>query len=238
MQGTRLKHRFGILLVVVLALAGCASADISERRSVSEGNYLAKPGRILVYNVGASPGAIPPTSALTGHFALRNKGQTAEEIATGRRLGAIVAVELVKEILAMGMPAERARGRPANVGDLVISGAFVSLDEGNRVTRLLIGFGAGSAKLKTLFEGYQVTPTGLKPLGSARIKAKGGKMPGILVPVGIGAATDEIGRSLIIGGTIGAAKELGSERLSSFAKNTAKEAAKVLRDAFKRRGWI
>ena len=62
----------------------------------------------------------------------------------GRKLGTLVANELVKEILALGMPAERANPQwPARINDLIIKGEFVSIDEGDRWKRMIIGFGAG-----------------------------------------------------------------------------------------------
>ena len=51
---------------------------------------------------------------------------TPEQIATGRKLGAEVARDLVTEIQNMGLPAVLAAGQPPpNVGDLVIMGYFV-----------------------------------------------------------------------------------------------------------------
>ncbi len=139
----------------------------------------------------------------------------------------------------MGLPAERAgAGPPASVGNLLIGGEFISIDEGSRAKRMLIGFGAGAVELRTLVEGYLVTKDGLEPLGSAEIRAAGGKMPGMLVPVLGGAMAGEAGRSAVISGTLNAAQELGPEGMSAAAKRTANEIAKVLRDAFRRRGWI
>ena len=56
----------------------------------------------------------------------------------------------------------------------MIKGEFVSIDEGIRLKRMLIGFGAGAAELRSVAEGYQVRETGLYPLGSAEIVAVGG----------------------------------------------------------------
>ncbi len=81
-------------------------------------------------------------------------------------------------------------------------------------------------------------PTGLRPLGSARIKARGGKMPGVLAPLAVGALTKNIGTALIVAGAMNVAQELGPERMTSLGKSTAKKIAKVLRDAFRKRGWI
>ncbi len=103
---------------------------------------------------------------------------------------------------------------------------------------MLIGFGAGAAELKTFVEGYQITADGLRPLGSVEIKAAGGKMPGMLVPVVGGAVAGEAGRSAVISGSMNVVQELGPESIEGAAKRTAKEIGKVLSEAFKKRGWI
>jgi hypothetical protein len=117
-------------------------------------------------------------------------------------------------------------------------GEFVSIDEGSRLKRMLIGFGAGAAELKTLVEGYQVTADGLRPIGSAEIEAGGGKMPGMLVPVVGGAAAGRAKTSVIVSGVLNVGQEIGPESIEAAAKRTAEEIGEVLSDAFQRRGWI
>jgi NADPH-dependent 2,4-dienoyl-CoA reductase/sulfur reductase-like enzyme len=102
----------------------------------------------------------------------------------------------------------------------------------------LIGFGAGAGELKTLVEGFVVTSTGLRPLGSAEVSAGGGKMPGMLVPVVGGAIAGEAARSAVISGGMNIAQEMGPESMRAAAKRTAEEIAKVLKDDFRKRGWI
>jgi hypothetical protein len=103
---------------------------------------------------------------------------------------------------------------------------------------MLIGFGAGAGELKTHVEGYQITARGERRLGSGEIKAAGGKMPGMLVPVAAGAKAGSAGRSVAVSGAMGVKKEKGPESLEGAAKRTANEIAKVLSKAFARHGWI
>ena len=226
-------------LISLLLLAGCASADVTSRRETSSEQMIDRPARIIVHDFAASPSDLPPNSAVAQLYSGRSTPQSADEIRLGRELGHQVASELVKEILNMGLPAERAgAGPPASVGNLLIGGEFISIDEGSRVKRMLIGFGAGASELKTLVEGYLVTKDGLEPLGSAEIKAAGGKMPGMLVPVVGGAIAGEAGRSAVISGSMNVVQELGPESMNAAAKRTAREIAKGLQNAFRRRGWI
>ena len=119
----------------------------------------------------------------------------------------------------------------------MIRGYFVSVDEGSAAKRVLIGFGSGAAELRTVVEGYQATPQGLRPLGSRELKAGGSKIPGVLVPVAVVAATgNPVG--LIVGGAAHLLGETGSETLEGTAKRTAEEIAEELQEPFEKQGWI
>lgn len=121
-----------------------------------------------MYDFTGTPGDPPPDSVFARYTQQRAVPQTPQQVALGRRLGRLVAESLVRELNNAGIPAQSAASAPApRIGDGVIRGEFIAADEGNRLTRVLIGFGAGGAELKTLAEAYQVTPTGLRPLGSA-----------------------------------------------------------------------
>ena len=100
---------------------------------------------------------------------------------------------------------------------------------------MLLGFGAGAGELKTLVETYQMmTPTGLRPLGAAQVQSAGGKLPGMLVPLGIGASAVSVAAS----GTSNVMQERGPESIDAAAQRTAKEIARQLADAYRQRGWL
>ncbi len=222
------------LLLALLLVGGCASG----------GGHLGdeempQPGRIIVYDFAASPADLPADSAVTGHYEERTTPQTAEEVELGRRLGDRLAAQLVRDIRAMGLAVERAgSGLPPQAGDLVIRGEFVSIDEGSRAKRMLIGFGAGSANLQTLVEVYQVTATGLRPLGSHEVEAGGGRMPGMLVPVSLGAAFGNVMVGTALGGANVGKQVVFPSSLERAADRTADEVSTALSAEFERRGWI
>ena len=130
----------------------------------------------------------------------------------------------------------------------------MSVDEGDRLKRVLIGFGAGAGELKTVVEIYQMTAGGRRPLVSEEIEAKGGKMPGMLfavaAAVGAGPAglavspaatagvSGSVGQAAAVSGGVNVAKELGPESLEAAAKRTVKEITKALSKIFAQHGWI
>ena len=140
----------------------------------------------------------------------------------------------------MGLPAVLASGQPApRVGDAVIIGFFESIDEGSAAKRVAIGFGSGSAELRTRVEGYLMTDQGLRELGSREIESGGGgKTPGVVVPLAVTVATaNPIG--LIVGGAVKVGGEVtDTTTIEGSAKRTAQKISDELRAAFQKNGWI
>ena len=227
-------------LFLLAVTAGCASSGVEGRRSNVAGEQIPRPGRIIVYDFAATADDLATSSAITGRYAASTVRASAEEVRLGRELGRRVAARLVKDILAMGLPAERAHGAaPPSVGDIAITGQFVTIDEGNRTKRMIIGFGAGAAELRTVVEGYQIMAGGPRLLGSRDIAARGGKGPGMAAPlVIVGGIAGAPVRAAAVSGGINIAQELGPEKIQGAADRTAKAISDELRTAFKRQGWI
>ena len=228
------------LLVALITLAGCSSTKVIARDEYQGKERLPRPDRILVYDFSATPDGIPPDSPLASQVELPDPPPTAEELEVGRQLGIAVATELVKDIQEMGLPAARAFDQPPpRPGELVLKGFFLSVEEGSAVKRVLIGFGSGSAELKTFVEGYWMTDHGLQLLGSGEIESGSfGGGPGVIVPIAVTIATaNPIG--LVVGGVVKAGTEIaGTQKIGASGERTAEEIAKELKPKFVQHGWI
>jgi len=226
-------------LLVVITVVGCASTKVTDRETY-QGKQLPRPDRIIVHDFAATGADLPAWAAAKDRYAAPGKPRTAEEIATGRKLGAQVAAELVAEIREMGLPAVRAAGKPApKLGDYALVGYFESIDEGSAMKRVVIGFGSGTAEMKTQVEGYRMTDSGMRKLGSGGVESGGaGKTPGVVVPLIVTVATaNPIG--LAVGGAVKAGGELsGRATIEGTARRTADAIAEELRKAFQKQGWI
>jgi Domain of unknown function (DUF4410) len=224
-------------LFALVVLAGCASTEVTERQRY-EGEKLARPDRIIVYDFTADAADVPAESAFAAQVA-ESPAPTPEQAELARKLGAEIAKDLVADLQGMGLPAVPAAGEPPpQVDDIVLRGYFVSVDEGSATQRVLVGFGAGAAELNTAVEAYQMTDQGLRPLARGQIKSGGGELPGMVVPLAVVAATaNPIG--LIVGGTLkGTGEVTGSDTIEGTAKRTADEIAAQLRTAAQEQGWI
>src|SRR5215470_1655169 len=219
------RSRLISIFFALTVLAGCASTSVTQQTPVASPD-LARPKQIWVYDFIADPARIPTDSSIGPGVSAPSKPLTADELETGRRLSAIIAKSLVTDIQAMGLSAVQAGpGAAPQVGDGVLRGYLVSVEGGSTVKRFVIGFGAGTAELDTVVEGYVMTPQGLRQLGSGTLTSAGNKTPGLIVPAAVAiAAANPVGL-IVVGGAKVVGAATGRSGLEGRAKATADEIA-------------
>ena len=227
-----------VCLLALLVIAGCASTKVTSRDEAAVGK-LPRPNTIWVYDFAATPADVPDESALAGQHSEHNPPQTAEDIKTGRQLGAEIETELVKLIHGMGMAAGHAvSGTKPQINDLVIRGYLVSFNKGSAAKRILIGFGSGASDLKVAVQGFQMTAQGLRKVGGGTTDSEGGKTPGAdLGALSLIATHNPVGLIVSSGLKI-YEEESGKSTVKGRAEQTAKEIAAVLKKRFQEQGWI
>jgi hypothetical protein len=226
-----------LCLFALVVITGCASTKVTNREQLVTG-FIPRPATIWVYDFAATAADVPTNSALAGED-LDTTPQTAEEIAEGNKLGDQIATELVWQINAMGMQAQRASPETKpQINDIVIRGYLLSVKEGSTVERVAIGFGTGKSSLSTMVEGFQMTSKGLRKLGYGTVDAGGNKSPGMILGVATFLATKNPAGLIINAGmqTYGVAS--GSSTVEARAKATAKQIADVLKNKFTDQGWL
>jgi hypothetical protein len=234
----KIRCRTVTFLFTLTVLAGCASTTVTQQTPmVSKG--LQRPNRIWVYNFVADPADMPADSSIRGEVGAPSTPPTAEQIAEGRQLGALIAQNLAADIQAMGLSAVQAGpGASPQVGDGVIRGYLVSVQGGSAIQRFTIGLGAGTSEMDTVVEGYAVTPNGWRKLGSGTLSSSGNKTPGIAAPAAIAIATGNPIGLIVVGGMKVYGETSGRNTLEGRAKATADEIAAQLKIRFQDRGWI
>ncbi|MEJ2729276.1 MAG: DUF4410 domain-containing protein [Deltaproteobacteria bacterium] len=237
------KIKFGFFTFLVLAVAfGCGPTNVQqEKMTVSQ---LSRPERILVYDFAASPAEVELDKGLSADLIQKyeqHKGETrtAEEIKVGHKVADAVAEELVKKILGYGLMAERAFGLPQGNGKvLMVKGQLLSIDEGNRTERVVIGLGAGRTSVQANVQVYEMTPEGVKKVDSLRGTAKSGRKPGMGEMMGLGAIAGHLLVSTAVSGALSAGTEMTSATVEADGKRLAEDIAKDLGQFFVDQDWI
>lgn len=215
-------------------LAGCATTPTPRFEQADATQEVARPERLLVYDFVGARDALPPDTEITAYLDANAPAQTTQDVALGQQLGQQVAQRLVERLRAAGIDAYPVGTGPVpKVGDVVVRGEFVSVDTGSRSMRMLVGFGAGRAQMSTLVETYQITSTGRRALASAQADTQGGRLPGVLLPLGLGG----LGASAAVSGASNVMQERGPESIRAAAQRTADGIADSIIDIYRQRGW-
>jgi len=233
----------GVFAVAIAAMAaGCASPQVQPIQM--DADRLPKPDLILVYNFAAAPDEVFLDKGLSAELKQQyeqHKGETrtAQEIKTGHEVADVVARELVKNILAMHLWAQRGFAPPhGHRRIMAIKGQFLTIDEGNRTERVVIGLGTGRTGVQANVQLYEVTPAGLKEIEALRGNAKSSDAPGMAELVGVGAILGRVVGLSAISGTLSAGSELTVNTAESDGRRLADKIARDLGQYFVEQGWI
>jgi len=236
--------RRGALGFMLLVTVACGPASV--QRVSGPSGQLQRPDRILVYDFAVTPDEVRLDSGLSTQLGqLFGGGQdpgtsrTAEEIKIGHAVANAVANALVKELNQYGLPAERALGAPSARGRLLmVKGQFVSIDEGNRTERVLIGLGAGRTGVQASVQVYEITPEGMRNVESLQADAKSSYKPGMALMMGAGGLAGNLLTSAVVSGITSAAAEATWDTVNADGSRLAKNVAKNLGQFFVIQGWI
>jgi hypothetical protein len=199
-------------------------------------SMLPRPGVVLVYDfaVGADDVMV---DALGAEFMSEGEKLTEEE-QTAHATANAFSVSLVEQLRNKGINAQRAeRGELPPLHAIVLKGQFITIDEGSRFKRMVIGFGAGSSELRARVQAYQATERGLRRIAEAEANATGSKMPGMAIPVAGGAAMGSAATSAMISGGMNIAKETRGA-MNPDAQRMAEKIAERAKAFYIRQGWL
>jgi Domain of unknown function (DUF4410) len=220
--------------------AGCAR--VSTQYVQNTADRLARPALILVHDYQVSPDEVQLDSALSSQLKRAVKGtpKTEDQLKVEQEVSRILTTTLVDEIRKLGIPAEPAAMASAVAAGPILSieGQIVSIDEGNKAKRLVIGLGSGASEVRTLTQVYAVTNGDAHRLvEDFYTTTKSSRKPGFGPFVGVGAAVGLAASRIAVAGGVGAATAL-SQTVEADVKHGAKQIAKDLAKLFVAQGWI
>jgi uncharacterized protein DUF4410 len=236
---TRIARRMVQWLTLVL-LAGCAPTEVETIHEYYGKSLLPRPDRVLVYDFAVSANDVKLNSAIGARLANLVTGaqENEEQVKVGRAVAKALAESLVKELDQLGLPVEHASsGTMPTARTVMIHGQFLTIDEGNRLRRMVIGFGVGGTDLRTKVQVYQGMEAAPLLLQEFEANAESSKKPGMGPMVGVGAAATSAAGAAAVSSGVGVATEF-DQTVEGDAKRTAKEVAKPLSQFFAGQGWI
>jgi hypothetical protein len=223
----------GVMLCIGLSssFAGpmAAKVKVTSLQSYS-GSALPKPDKILIYDLVADTSdvqvdasqKIRPRHLITGD-------EKPEAIA--HKAQSVFAAELQKKLAKTGIPVEHvaADTAPSN-NSLVIQGSFLSLQQGMKTERVVVGMGTGSAAIQTKVDVRLKTPAEVILLSQFQTETTKAKNIGGAVPVAAGLNPAAV-----------AAKSTIADRkktLNAYASKTADASAVEILKAMASQGWV
>jgi hypothetical protein len=238
-----MKSVYRPFLSAVAVLAAVLLADCTTVRTTYEdtGEALPKPDMVVVYDFAGKADEVKMDSGLLSKVRdqLDQTPLPEQQVELGHKVADALAVKLVQEIQAMGLPAMRAGGTAPHGNRVVmVEGQFLSISQGNRAERVVIGLGAGRSSVKLNSELYGRTREGRRMLASFMVDAAGSRKPGMAETMGVGAAGGNLAMSAAASGAGAVGSEAFGETVEADAKRGAAKLAERLGKYFEEQGWI
>ncbi len=230
-----------ILAIILTAVCIGACARTVVRPETEMLNFrLPRPQQIVVYDFAVTDAEATENQEPIKKEVNETSGTSGGEREQGmeRQVARALAEELVRGLRDLGFAVERKpRGTPIGSRQLLIDGIFLDVDEGNRLKRLVIGFGVGASKVDT--EVHVQYGTEHRKLLDFNTHADSGKMPGAAATMGAGAVvTGGVTAGMAAASVgVGAVKEYHSA-VERMAGHSADQAVAYLSEFFAKQGWI
>jgi hypothetical protein len=205
------------LVAAILALAGCASISVEPGTAVATGQ---KPERVYVEEFSTDE----------GKFKVDREGAELAEFKRDLQnmMTAGITTDLSKRLIPAVAAGEIARPQRENAW--LIRGEFVRVEQGSRLLRGTIGFGAGGTKLETRVQVYDLSTGDPKPFLTFATTGGSNAEPGVIPSL----ATDPL--TLVIDAAGGAGNV--AHGVSEDTTRTAREITAELSDYMYRSRWI
>ena len=206
-----------VSVMLVLILAGCASISVQPGMMVATKH---KPEKVYVMAF----------STAKGEFNVDREGAELAEFKSD--LQAMMTTGITVDLSKRLIPAVAAKKGhlPKHENAWVIRGEFVLVNQGSRLLRGTVGFGAGATKLETRVRVYDLSTGSDKPFLTFSTTGGSNAEPGMIPTL----ATDPLSLLIVAAGGAGNI----AHGVTEDTKRTAREITATLSDYMYRSGWI
>jgi len=236
---TKLPTRAARMTVLLLlAVGACGRARITS--AGGSVGALPPPDGVLIYDLAVSPEQVSRDRGLGPRLAdgFDTTPRTEKERQLGERLAQAFSDALVEQLRHAGLDARRAAAsEPAPPGPLLITGEFLSIDEGNRTARVVVGLGMGRSKVQALVHVYESLPDSPVLVREYLGDADSGFKPGMAESLGVGAVATTIAGAAATSSALAVGSESFIASIDADAKRMADRLAKQILALYASRHW-
>jgi hypothetical protein len=236
-----MKKSYSLLqLCLVVTLAACSHARVHTTESYL-GPAMARPDHIFVSYFTIAPDQVRLDQGVGARLtrAAGDAPLSAQELQAARDTQAALAERLVERLRKYGLPAEMAVSSAGSDNGLLLQGQIVSIDQGNRTRRLLIGLGAGKSSITADAQLYALSATAPpRFMTEFEGQADSGNAPGAAETMGAGSAAQRAGTSAVLTGATHAGAETRRTTDTAEATQLADAIALRIGEFGVAQGWI
>jgi hypothetical protein len=234
--------RRGLIVAGPLLVAGCTAPQVAEQRHY-RGPPLRRPERIYVVQLGVQPGDVKLDSGVRERLMRSVSAQSDADarIAAGRQAAGAVAQETAAKLRDYGLPAEHVVGVPAPLPGptVLVEGHVLSVDQGNRTQRSVVGFGRGQSSVVIEVQVYYREGAGAPRLiDTFEANAASAPMPGAVGTMGGGLVVGRLAESAAAAGVLRGVSEARSADTGAEGRRIGDALALRLGQLFADLGWV
>ncbi len=193
-----MKLPFIIPITLCAALCGCGTAKVSGRREIAPGPTT-KPTTIYVSDFELDAAHIKAQGSLLpfppklpgplGDILPPLPGAPKDPQVLARDLVESMSASMVKDLTKAGLNARRlAASAPTPSSGWLVRGVFTDVNQGNQLSRTMIGFGVGKTDLQVVVDINDLTQGPPRPFYELNTSADSGKAPGAAPTIVLGPA--------------------------------------------------
>ncbi len=235
-------RRVAAAILLTVGAGGCARTVVQPKYEQRASGSVVRPSLVLVYDFALAGAHVSENQGLfaAAGNALSNTTRNDRERAIAQKVQERMVEDLVSGIRNLGLPAQRATPGAASPTDAVaVTGFLLNIDEGDRLQRTALGFGAGQATVDTKVEVYASSTSGPTKLLEFKTHADSGAAPGALVTGGAGAAASGGMTVGVAAANVGVSGVKGyRSQVEQMTARSADQAVAYLSQYFAKQGWI
>ena len=245
--------QISICVALFAMLAGCAKVSVTPRGVEQTNPALvadaleaapSAPAQVAVRDFTFNPSSVKENGSPLhrGTDLFRHSSADERRVAIARDAAATLSTQTAKRLAKTGVAAVRIPGdsdAPVYNNSLLVTGRLIDVDEGNRFTRIALGFGAGESRLDTEVHVYRVVEGEKAEVLAFTTHADSGRMPGLLPSMGVGQLVlGPITALTMVEDAASSGQKIYSSQMEYLAGKTADQVANYLSQYEADNGWI